>query len=266
MKTSSQKGKIRQKIMSFLKKDYKIQYREQIFDSYLIKKKIQTEIIKKKNQKFHLGNEIVDYVSSYCQRSKKRKEVKFVEQHKNDGMFLSIFVDESSFQLFCFPNQTYSLKGSRKIRMKPKDPEKLNVRGVFSINFKRNLLISQENMNGELFRSIFKKYLFKFIKSNFKGKIPQFYLDRDPKHIAKKTLELLNNQISIRTKIRFIEAFKIINDYQIFMTKFELPKKEDLTNLGPINISTLKIITNGKKNISHKQQNLFVNKPPQQSI
>lgn len=133
----------------------------------------------------------------------KANRLKYAKEMVDFDWKTALFTDEKSFWLGCAPTHAWQDPKARKHREVSKHPPKLHVWAGAGYYMKTELFIFEENLTGELYRSIIQSRIqeneisYSPRSKAVKGKW-MFVQDNDPKHKAKKTLKLLNELIGER--------------------------------------------------------------------
>ena len=124
----------------------------------------------------------------------KERRVSWAKAHQNKTWEDTVFSDETTIQMF--RNTTlvrYKEGGEKPTRGIVKHPFKVHVWGAFCAQGIVGFHMFTENMNGELYREILTNNLFNQA-SELLGESWTFQQDNDPKHKARLTVSLLENQ------------------------------------------------------------------------
>lgn len=127
----------------------------------------------------------------------KKRRVAWAEAHLGKRWNRVIFSDETTFQMFRNTTKVRYKEGEIKPRRATvKHPFKVHVWGAFCARGIIGFHSFTENMNGELYRDILTKELFSKAQQII-GKTWTFQQDNDPKHRAKDTIALLEENCPV---------------------------------------------------------------------
>jgi transposase len=121
------------------------------------------------------------------------RRLEWAQNHARDKSWKkTVFTDETTFQLFRNTIQVRH-KNGKDVPHKccPKHPLKVHVWGSFCAKGLVGFHIFEKNMNGELYRNSITENLFENAQ-RLLGKNWRLQQDNDPKHKAKKTMELIH--------------------------------------------------------------------------
>ena len=134
----------------------------------------------------------------------KKSRVKYAREMKGFEWKSVLFSDEKSFWLGSGPSHAWQKPGERLEIDWDQYPPKLHVWGAVGAHMKSKLYFFEENMNGELYQKIIKARL-KENQLKYSPNCPSrlrknwhFLQDNDPKHKAKKSMELLRKLMGTR--------------------------------------------------------------------
>ncbi|GBB92182.1 hypothetical protein RclHR1_01980007 [Rhizophagus clarus] len=122
----------------------------------------------------------------------KQKRVEWAQNHLNDDWSLTLFSDETAFQLFRNTVQRW-YKKERPIRPMPKDRTKIFAWGRFYIMGKTSLFCFRRIMNAEFYVEILQNHVPQI--DEMLGDDWRFQQDNDPKHTSRIAKEFLRDNV-----------------------------------------------------------------------
>jgi len=160
----------------------------------------------------------------------KQKRVEWAQKHKDDNWEMTLFSDETAFQLFRNTIRHW-YRDARPVRRVPKDRSKIFAWGGFCIKGTTSLFCFKRIMDGKFYTEILEKQLPE-VRSMLQGRW-RLQQDNDPKHKSKIAKEFLNNKVPevMDWPSNSPDLNPIENLWAIVKRKVELRRPKNLSEL-----------------------------------